>query len=163
MLISKILIAVLAMATLPADQMSYRAQIEKWRQQHEQNLKAEDGWLTVVGRFWLKEGESTMGTGPENNFVLPQGSAPGKVGTFDFHGGKTDFHAAPGVAVTVNVGVAVSVNVGVSVSVNVGVPVTVNVGVSVIVKVGVAVGVTVCVTVCVTVSVTVGVTVCVTV
>jgi len=100
--ISKILIAVLAIAALPVDQMGYRAQIEKWRQQHEQNLKAEDGWLTVVGRFWLKEGESTLGTGPENNFVLPQGSAPGKVGTFDFHGGKTDFHAAPGVAVTVN-------------------------------------------------------------
>jgi len=34
--------------------------------------------------------------------VLPPGSAPEKVGTFDFHGGKTVFQAAPGVPVTVN-------------------------------------------------------------
>ena len=102
MLISKVLVAVLTLAILPADEASYRAQIEKWRQQHEENLKAEDGWLTVSGLFWLKDGESTIGTGPGNNFVLPPGSAPEKVGTFNFHDGKTVFQAAPGVAVTVN-------------------------------------------------------------
>jgi uncharacterized protein len=101
-LISKMLIAVLALAVLPVDQASYRAQIEKWRQQHEANLKAEDGWLTVAGLFWLKDGESTMGTGRENSFALPPGSAPEKVGTFEFHGGKTVFHTAPGVEVTIN-------------------------------------------------------------
>ena len=102
MLISRLLIAVLALAIVPVDQGSYRAQIEKWRQQREENLKAENGWLTVAGLFWLKEGESTMGTGAGNSFVLPPGSAPEKVGTFDFHGGKTVFQAAPGVEVTVN-------------------------------------------------------------
>ena len=102
MLISRLLVAVLALAILPVDPASYRAQIEKWRQQREENLKAENGWLTVAGLFWLKEGESTLGAGRENNFVLPPGSAPEKVGTFDFHGGKTVFQAAPGVAVTVN-------------------------------------------------------------
>lgn len=101
-LISKMLIAVLALAVLPVDQASYRAQIEKWRQQHEENLKAEDGWLTVAGLFRLKDGESTLGTGRENSFVLPPGSASEKVGTFEFHGGKTVFHAAPGAAVTIN-------------------------------------------------------------
>ncbi|MGD0226506.1 MAG: DUF1684 domain-containing protein [Terriglobia bacterium] len=102
MLISRVLIAVLALAVLPVDQASYRAQIEKWRQQREENLKAEDGWLTLAGLFWLKDGESTMGTGRENSFVLPPGSAPDKVGTFNFHGGKTVFQATPGVVVTVN-------------------------------------------------------------
>jgi len=102
MLISRLLVAVLALAILPVDPASYRTQIENWRQQREENLKAENGWLTVAGLFWLKEGESTMGAGRENNFVLPPGSAPMKVGTFDFHGGKTIFQAAPGVTVTVN-------------------------------------------------------------
>jgi uncharacterized protein (DUF1684 family) len=102
MLISKMLTAILALAVLPIDQSNYRAQIEKWRQQHEENLKAEDGWLTVSGLFWLKDGENTMGTGRENSFVLRPGSAPEKVGTFEFHGGKTVFHTAPGVEVTVN-------------------------------------------------------------
>ncbi len=102
MLISRVLITILALAMLPVDQASYRAQIEKWRQQREESLKAENGWLTVAGLFWLKEGDSTMGTGRENSFVLPPGSAPEKVGRFDFHGGKTVFQAAPGVTVTVN-------------------------------------------------------------
>jgi uncharacterized protein (DUF1684 family) len=102
MLISRLLVAILAFAMLPVDQASYRAQIENWRQHREEGLKSENGWLTVAGLFWLKEGESTMGTGRENNFVLPPGSAPAKVGTFGFHGGKTVFQAAPGVAVTVN-------------------------------------------------------------
>ena len=102
MVISRVLITILALAMLPVDPASYRAQIEKWRQQREENLKAENGWLTVAGLFWLKEGESTMGTGAGNSFVLPPGSAPEKVGTFDFHGGKTVFQAAPGVEVTVN-------------------------------------------------------------
>lgn len=102
MLISRVLIAILAFAMLPVDQASYRAQIEKWRQQRQESLKAENGWLTVAGLFWLKEGESTMGMGAGNSFVLPPGSAPEKVGTFDFHGGKASFQAAPGVEVTVN-------------------------------------------------------------
>jgi hypothetical protein len=102
MLISRVLVGVLALAILPADPASYRAQMEKWRQQREENLKAENGWLTLAGLFWLKEGESTIGTSRENNLVLPPGSAPEKVGRFDFHGGKTVFQAAPGVTVTVN-------------------------------------------------------------
>ncbi len=102
MLIPKVLLAALALAILPVDEPGYRAQVEKWRQQHEENLKAEDGWLTVSGLFWLKDGENSVGAGPGNNFVLPPGSAPEKVGTFNFHDGKTVFRAAPGVAVTVN-------------------------------------------------------------
>lgn len=102
MLMARVLAAALALAVLPIAPASYRAQIEKWRQQHEANLKASDGWLTVAGLFWLKDGESSMGTGRENDFVLPPGSAPEKVGTFDFHVGKTVFHATPGVAVTLN-------------------------------------------------------------
>lgn len=107
-LISSLLAAVLALGVLPVDQASYRAQIEQWRQQREEGLKAENGWLTVAGLFWLKDGENTVGAGRQNNFVLPPGSAPEKVGVFEFHGGKVAFHAAAGVAVTVNGHSAVS-------------------------------------------------------
>jgi len=102
MLIVQVLAAVIGLAIAPVDRASYRAQIEKWRQQREESLKAENGWLTVAGLFWLKDGKNTIGSGPENSFVLPPGSAPTKVGTFDFHGGKAVFEEAPGVAVTVN-------------------------------------------------------------
>ncbi|MFZ0964158.1 MAG: DUF1684 domain-containing protein [Terriglobia bacterium] len=102
MVISRVLITILALALLPVDQASYRAQMEKWRQQREEGLKAENGWLTLAGLFWLKEGESTVGAGAGNDFVLPPGSAPEKVGTFVFHRGRTVFQTAPGAEVTVN-------------------------------------------------------------
>jgi hypothetical protein len=102
MFITRALTALLVSATVAVGQTSYRAQIEKWRQQREESLQAENGWLTVVGLFWLREGANTVGTRPGNNFVLPRGSAPEQVGTFDFHDGRTVFRAAPGAAVTVN-------------------------------------------------------------
>ena len=102
MLISRLLMALLAAAMLPVDPSGYQAQIEQWRQHREQSLRSENGWLTVAGLFWLKEGTSTMGAGAGNTFVLPAGSAPERMGTFEFHGGKTVFEAAPGVEVTVN-------------------------------------------------------------
>jgi hypothetical protein len=102
MMISRLMVAVAALAILPIDPGTYRNQIEEWRQQREANLKSEDGWLTVAGLFWLKEGGNTIGTGRGNNFVLPPGSAPENVGRFDFHEGMAVFQAAPGVLVTVN-------------------------------------------------------------
>jgi hypothetical protein len=96
------LVGLLALAMMPVDPSNYRAQMEKMRQERQEWLKAENGWLTVAGLFWLQEGASTVGTGRENRFVLPAGSAPEKVGMFTFHGGKTEFEAAPGVTVTVN-------------------------------------------------------------
>ena len=75
MLISRVILAFIALAILPVDQAGYRAQIEKWRQQREENLRAENGWLTVAGLFWLQEGESTVGAGRGNTIVLPAGSS----------------------------------------------------------------------------------------
>jgi uncharacterized protein (DUF1684 family) len=72
----------------PAVDAPYRAEIEKWRQQREARLKAEDGWLAVAGLFWLKEGPNRFGTHPGSAIVLPAGSAPERVGTFVLKRGK---------------------------------------------------------------------------
>jgi hypothetical protein len=102
MLFTRVLIAGLVLLLLPVDPTSYQAEIEKWRQEREEALKAEDGWLTVAGLFWLKEVENSVGSDEGNDFVLPKASAPGRVGAFDFHNGATTFRAASGVAATVN-------------------------------------------------------------
>jgi hypothetical protein len=96
-----LLSAFLLFALAPAEQ-SYRAEIEQWRHRREANLKSEDGWLTVAGLFWLKEGKNSVGTAPDSDIILPAASAPPHVGEFYFHGGVTTFQAAPGVNVTVN-------------------------------------------------------------
>ena len=74
---------------LPSDSDSYRQKIEKWRAEQEADLKSDDGWLTVAGLFWLKEGVNRLGTDASNEIVLPEGSAPANAGEFVFHAGKT--------------------------------------------------------------------------
>jgi uncharacterized protein (DUF1684 family) len=92
----------LAGAALAQNSTASPGGLETWRAEREAKLKAEDGWLTVAGLFWLKEGVNTVGTAADNNIVLPTGSAPARAGTFELRAGKTFFHAAAGVSVTAN-------------------------------------------------------------
>lgn len=80
----------------------YREKIKQWRQEQEVALKANDGWLTVVGLFFLSEGENRFGSSPMNDIVLSKDSAPPEIGTFEFYDGKTVVHARPGITLTVN-------------------------------------------------------------
>lgn len=88
-------------SSFAADDLPYRASVEKWRQAYEADLKSDGGWLTVSGLFWLHEGANTFGSGKANDIVLPA-SAPAQAGTFEFHSGKTIAHMRPGVSATVN-------------------------------------------------------------
>lgn len=83
---------------------SYKESIAAWRADREARLKADDGWLTVVGLTWIKNGESTIGSNPSSTVVLPK-STPDRVGTLTLAGGKVRFKPAPGLApnaVTIN-------------------------------------------------------------
>jgi uncharacterized protein len=91
-----------SLSLVPAESLAdeaYRAEIQKWRQDRETRLKADGGWLTVAGLFWLKDGESRFGSDPGNDFVLPAGS-PAKAGSFAFSGGRTTVKLLPGVEAT---------------------------------------------------------------
>jgi uncharacterized protein (DUF1684 family) len=96
---TRLMIFVLAVATAFAG-MPYQATIEQWRQQREANLKADDGWLTVAGLIWLKDGSNIAGTAPSSDILVPRG--PAQAGVFNFHDGKTTFHPAPGANILVN-------------------------------------------------------------
>lgn len=80
----------------------YAAAIEAWREQVEATLRADDGWLTVAGLFWLEEGANTIGTDPSSDMVLPEGAAPGTVGTLHLRDGRVTLDVAPGVELAVN-------------------------------------------------------------
>jgi uncharacterized protein len=96
----------LVTASLPLsaspDDASYHASVEKWRQEYETSLRADYGWLSVSGLFWLHEGENKFGSDPLNDITLPAGSTPAVAGTFEFHGGRTIAHIQPGVVATMN-------------------------------------------------------------
>src|SRR5438094_6970077 len=89
-----------ALLANPAADPAYRAGIEKWRQQRETRLKAEDGWLAVAGLFWLDEGMNRFGSGPGNSIALPAGTAPPVAGTFELRQGKVSVRVEPGITVT---------------------------------------------------------------
>lgn len=83
-------------------QSVYRGQVEKWRAQHEQELKAEDGWLTVVGLFWLKPGRNTVGSGSGYDVELTNNFKKGRFGVIDLKDGKASVSVADGVDATVD-------------------------------------------------------------
>src|SRR5690348_10476269 len=64
----------------------YESEIAAWRAERENKLKADDGWLTVAGLFWLKEGRNTFGRAASNDIVLPAG--PEHAGAFEMHAGQ---------------------------------------------------------------------------
>jgi uncharacterized protein len=84
-----------AAPALPSD--PYEAEITKFQQDREAALKTDTGWLTIAGLWFLTEPETTFGSDPLNDIVLPDG-APGRAGTFVMRNGKVSVKAADGVS-----------------------------------------------------------------
>jgi len=82
------------------DPQAERALIEAWRVQRVAALTSDDGWLTLTGLFWLKDGDSSFGRGADNTFVLDNPALAAHCGTFNLHGHTVRFTAAPDGGVT---------------------------------------------------------------
>lgn len=67
----------------PAD---YTRQIETWRAQRVERLKAPAGWLSLIGLHWLKDGANSVGSAKGNDIVLAAG--PARLGTITLKDGK---------------------------------------------------------------------------
>jgi uncharacterized protein (DUF1684 family) len=91
----KATLAFAALTAFAADS-AYQQEIAKWREQREAKLKADDGWLTVVGLHWLHEGVNTVGSDPKSDAPLPA-SLPARVGTITLSNKKVHFKPVGGV------------------------------------------------------------------
>ena len=60
----------------------YEHSIKEWRKSREQSLAKEDGWLTLVGLFWLSEGRNDFGSAEENKIVFPKDKIAAHAGAF---------------------------------------------------------------------------------
>ena len=96
------LLVAIAPQAIASGQDSYRGKIAKFRAERETELKADDGWLSLAGLFWLKEGENRFGADPSNEVVLPEGSAPPRAGAFELRDGKTILRVENGATITLN-------------------------------------------------------------
>ena len=62
--------------------VAYQKEINEWDAHRVAELKADDGWLNLVGLFWLDEGKNTFGSGDKNVVVFPAGSIDESAGYF---------------------------------------------------------------------------------
>src|SRR5690606_30997271 len=61
-----------------------KTQLDDFRRNREERLRAPDGWLSVVGLHWLRSGANTIGAGSTNAIRLPDG-APSELGRILFN------------------------------------------------------------------------------
>jgi uncharacterized protein (DUF1684 family) len=62
----------------------YLEEIRQWDQKRTERLKADDGWLNLVGRTWLKPGENKFGSAKDNDVVIESSKVPEYMGVFTF-------------------------------------------------------------------------------
>ena len=79
---------------------SERTAIAKWRSERVESLTSDNGWLTLTGLFWLKEGENTFGRASGNALVLDNAALAATAGSFVLSGHDVRFRARPGSGVT---------------------------------------------------------------
>lgn len=72
---------------------SYAENLSKWRAKRLASITAPQGWLSVVGLHWLKDGENTFGSSPENDFVFDE-KAAGQIGSLTLERGRLNFKGA---------------------------------------------------------------------
>ena len=58
-----------------ADQ-DYFDEIKRYQKQLDEQLRTPDGWLTLVGLYWLQEGDNEIGSDQSCAIPLPVGTCP---------------------------------------------------------------------------------------
>lgn len=78
----------------------YLEEIKQWHQHRLERLKADDGWLNLVGLFWLSEGENRFGSAKDNDIIFPNG--PAHIGALFLQDSIVTINVLPGVPVLNN-------------------------------------------------------------
>jgi uncharacterized protein (DUF1684 family) len=95
-----IIILALSIIVTAADDPTYTKAMEKWRAERLEEINGEDGWTTLVGLFWLNEGQNKFGGDPSNEIVLPRSSAPKFAGSMRLDNGVVTLEAKPDAGIT---------------------------------------------------------------
>ena len=82
-----------AAAATGSDDAAYRKEIETWQAKRVERLKSPNGWLSLVGLEWLKEGMNTIGSAKDNAIVIAK--APPHLGNIVLDRGKATFSLDP--------------------------------------------------------------------
>ncbi len=75
--------------------------IKKWQSERLTKLKSENGWLNLVGLYWLNDGENPFGSNIANNIIFPANS-PEFIGSFSLYKDELSVRIEPDVNVFIN-------------------------------------------------------------
>jgi uncharacterized protein len=78
----------------------HAAAVETWSNGRIAKLRQPDGWLSLIGLYWLSPGENTFGASPGNTFTYEAPDVPANIGTFTLEGDSVRFDAGPDAYVT---------------------------------------------------------------
>lgn len=81
---------------------SYVEEIQKYRESRVERLQAPEGWLSLIGLFWLDHGENDFGSASDQAIVLPRGAAPPEAGTLRLDGSEVRLVVGEGVTITLD-------------------------------------------------------------
>jgi uncharacterized protein len=79
----------------------HERQIMAWRKARVARLTSEEGWLSLIGRFDLPEGEHRVGSDERFEVSLPADRSPAELGRLIRRGRSVQFAPAPGVPIGV--------------------------------------------------------------
>lgn len=92
--------AAIEQASAVIDPASEQTQVEQWRTARVADLTGEQGWLTLVGLFWLDTGDNSFGRSSGNKLVLNHSALAPKAGKFVLDRGAVHFVANRGSGIT---------------------------------------------------------------
>jgi uncharacterized protein len=78
----------------------HRQSVDAWSEGRIEKLRQPDGWLSLVGLYWLRPGINPFGSDSSNALIYPAVYVPARLGDFRLDNDTVRFDAAPGVSVT---------------------------------------------------------------
>lgn len=84
----------------PEQLQAYKKEIDEWHSKRIENVSAPNGWLNLVGLYWLEPGINTFGSSSKNKIVFPEGTIAEEAGYFLVNGNQVDLYIRDGVTVT---------------------------------------------------------------
>lgn len=79
---------------------SYAQQMAEWEKGRNAALLAPNGWINLVGLFWLHPGTNRLGSSTDNDLVVDNKAFPAVAGQFEWMNGKVTWSSQKGIAVS---------------------------------------------------------------
>ncbi|MGC3946231.1 MAG: DUF1684 domain-containing protein [Chryseolinea sp.] len=80
----------------------YAMEINQWHLKRVEEIKSRDGWLNLLGLYWLEPGANTFGTGKDNQIIFPDSTVSEKAGYFLVVNNRVEMHLSDTATARVN-------------------------------------------------------------